>query len=109
MRFTSGKKVLYVVCKTGENPDVVLVASGSESHFGGSWLNFFQERKGITAQIVSRSLKVCRHQPQAYQEQVLVPANTEIRTDSRFIRYLKAWLLQWPYSRCKPLRIPGPR
>lgn len=69
------EKGAYVVCKTGENPDVVLVASGSEVSTLVEGAKLLQERKGITSQIVSViSEGLFRHQAQAYQEQV-IPAN----------------------------------
>ena len=69
------EKGAYVVCKNGENPDVVLVASGSEVSTLVEGAKLLQERKGITSQIVSViSEGLFRHQEQAYQEQV-IPAN----------------------------------
>ena len=43
----------YIAMKNGENPDVVLIASGSEVSTLIDAANLLKERKGITSQVVS--------------------------------------------------------
>ncbi len=65
----------YVVMKNGENPDIVLVASGSEVSTLVDAAHLLKERKGITSQVVSAiSEGLFRKQPTAYQEKVIPAA-----------------------------------
>ncbi len=62
----------YVAMKNGENPDVVLIASGSEVSTLIEAAHLLKERKGITSQVVSAiSEGLFRKQPVAYQEEVI--------------------------------------
>ena len=62
----------YVAMKNGENPDVVLIASGSEVSTLIEAAHLLKERKGITSQVVSAiSEGLFRKQPVAYQEKVI--------------------------------------
>lgn len=65
----------YIAMKNGENPDVVLIASGSEVSTLIDAAHLLKERKGITSQVVSAiSEGLFRKQPAAYQEEI-IPAN----------------------------------
>ena len=65
----------YIAMKNGENPDVVLIASGSEVSTLIDAANLLKERKGITSQVVSAiSEGLFRKQPAAYQEEVIPAA-----------------------------------
>lgn len=70
------EKGAYIVCCTGENPQITLIASGSEVSTLVEAAQLLKERKGISAQIVSViSEGLFRQQPAAYQEKV-IPAHT---------------------------------
>ena len=65
----------YVVCKTGDDPEVVLLASGSEVSTLVEGATLLLERKGITSQVVSvPSEGLFRQQDAAYQ-QAVIPGN----------------------------------
>lgn len=65
----------YIAMKNGENPDVVLIASGSEVSTLIDAANLLKERKGITSQVVSAiSEGLFRQQSAAYQEEVIPAA-----------------------------------
>ncbi len=65
----------YVVCKNGDDPDVILLASGSEVSTLIDGAALLQERKGITSQVVSvPSEGLFRQQDAAYQ-QAVIPGN----------------------------------
>lgn len=69
------EKGAYIALKNSENPDVVLVASGSEVSTLADAANLLQERKGISSQVVSAiSEGLFRQQPAAYQEAVIPAA-----------------------------------
>lgn len=69
------EKGAYIVEKNGENPDVILIASGSEVATLADAAKLLKERKGITSQIVSAiSEGLFRQQPDSYQEAV-IPAD----------------------------------
>lgn len=62
----------YVAFQNGENPDVVLIASGSEVSTLVDAARLLQERKGVTSQVVSViSEGLFRQQPQSYQTKVI--------------------------------------
>lgn len=69
------EKGAYIALKNSENPDVVLVASGSEVSTLADAANLLKERKGISSQVVSAiSEGLFRQQPAAYQEAVIPAA-----------------------------------
>lgn len=69
------EKGAYIALKNSENPDVILVASGSEVSTLADAANLLQERKGISSQVVSAiSEGLFRQQPAAYQEAVIPAA-----------------------------------
>lgn len=62
----------YIVTKNAENPDVILIASGSEVATLTEAAQLLKDKKGITSQIVSAiSEGLFRQQTAAYQEEVL--------------------------------------
>lgn len=66
------EKGAYIVTKTGGNPDVILVASGSEVSTLVEASTLLKERKGVTSQVVSViSEGLFRHQSAAYQKEVV--------------------------------------
>lgn len=66
------EKGAYVVCSTGNNPQITLIASGSEVNTLVEAAQLLKERKGIAAQVVSViSEGLFRQQPSAYQKQVI--------------------------------------
>ena len=70
------EKGAYIVQKNGENPKVILIASGSEVATLIDAAKLLLERKGIASQVVSAiSEGLFRQQPTAYQEEV-IPAST---------------------------------
>ena len=69
------EKGAYVALRNGENPDVVLIASGSEVSTLIDAANLLKDRKGITSQVVSAiSEGLFRQQTAVYQESV-IPAS----------------------------------
>ncbi|MDE5611097.1 MAG: transketolase [Odoribacter sp.] len=71
----AAEKGAYVALKNGENPDVVLIASGSEVSTLVDAAQLLKERKGIVSQVVSAiSEGLFRQQPADYQEKV-IPAD----------------------------------
>lgn len=69
------EKGAYIALKNSENPDVILVASGSEVSTLADAANLLKERKGISSQVVSAiSEGLFRQQPAAYQEAVIPAA-----------------------------------
>lgn len=65
-------KGAYVAMKNGENPDVVLIASGSEVSTLVEAAGLLKERKGITSQVVSAiSEGLFRQQSRDYQTEIL--------------------------------------
>ncbi|MEG0796757.1 MAG: transketolase [Odoribacter sp.] len=65
-------KGAYIVSKNSANPDVILIASGSEVATLVEASQLLKERKDITTQIVSAiSEGLFRTQPTAYQEEVI--------------------------------------
>ena len=83
------EKGAYVVCSTGNNPQITLIASGSEVNTLVEAAQLLKERKGIAAQVVSViSEGLFRQQPSAYQKQVIPRQLPQIRTDCRTLRYL---------------------
>ncbi len=71
----AGEKGAYITLKNGQNPDVILIASGSEVSTLTEAAHLLKERKGITSQVVSAiSEGLFRQQPIAYQEEV-IPAD----------------------------------
>lgn len=69
------EKGAYVAMKNSENPDVILIASGSEVSTLAEAAQLLKERKGITSQVVSAiSEGLFRTQPAAYQEEVIPAA-----------------------------------
>ncbi len=65
-------KGAYVALKNSENPDIVLIASGSEVSTLVEAAELLKERKGITSQVVSAiSEGLFRQQSAAYQAEVL--------------------------------------
>ncbi len=65
-------KGAYIVTKTGDDPKVVLIASGSEVATLVEAAELLKERDNIAAQIVSvPSEGLFRNQPAAYQEEVI--------------------------------------
>lgn len=65
-------KGAYVALKNSENPDVVLIASGSEVSTLVEAAELLKERKGITSQVVSAiSEGLFRQQSAAYQAEIL--------------------------------------
>ena len=69
------EKGAYIVSKNGENPDVILIASGSEVATLVEAAELLTERKGIHCQIVSAiSEGLFRQQPLTYQNEV-IPAD----------------------------------
>lgn len=69
------EKGAYIAMKNGQNPDIILVASGSEVATLVDAAHLLKERKGISSQVVSAiSEGLFRQQPTAYQEEV-IPAN----------------------------------
>lgn len=68
-------KGAYIAMKNSDNPDVILIASGSEVSTLVDAANLLKERKGITSQVVSAiSEGLFRTQPAAYQEEVIPAA-----------------------------------
>lgn len=66
------EKGAYIVTKNAENPDVILIASGSEVATLTEAAQLLKDKKGITSQIVSAiSEGLFRQQTAAYQEEVL--------------------------------------
>lgn len=66
------EKGAYIAYRTGDDPQIVLVASGSEVSTLVEAADLLKERKGITAQVVSViSEGLFRQQPAAYQEEVI--------------------------------------
>lgn len=62
----------YIVTKNAGNPDVILIASGSEVATLTEAAQLLKDKKGITSQIVSAiSEGLFRQQTAAYQEEVL--------------------------------------
>ncbi len=71
----AAEKGAYITLKNGQNPDVILIASGSEVSTLTEAAHLLKERKGITSQVVSAiSEGLFRQQPIAYQEEV-IPAD----------------------------------
>lgn len=69
------EKGAYIAMKNSDNPDVILIASGSEVSTLVDAANLLKERKGITSQVVSAiSEGLFRTQPTAYQEEVIPAA-----------------------------------
>lgn len=69
------EKGAYIAMKNSDNPDVILIASGSEVSTLVDAANLLKERKGITSQVVSAiSEGLFRTQPAAYQEEVIPAA-----------------------------------
>ena len=67
------EKGAYIVSKNGENPDVILIASGSEVATLVEAAELLTERKGIHCQIVSAiSEGLFRQQPLTYQNEVIL-------------------------------------
>ena len=61
--------------KNGNNPDIILIASGSEVSTLVDAAQLLKERKGITSQVVSAiSEGLFRQQSTAYQEEVIPAA-----------------------------------
>lgn len=77
-RYTEALKAqqgAYIVSKNSENPDVILIASGSEVSTLIEAANLLKERKGITAQVVSAiSEGLFRQQSADYQNET-IPAD----------------------------------
>lgn len=66
------EKGAYIVVKNSDNPDVILIASGSEVSTLVEAAHLLQERKGIRSQVVSAiSEGLFRTQSAAYQEKVI--------------------------------------
>lgn len=66
------EKGAYIALKNGENPDVILIASGSEVATLIDAAHLLKERKGICSQVVSAiSEGLFRQQTAAYQEEVI--------------------------------------
>lgn len=71
----AAEKGAYVALKNGQNPDIVLIASGSEVSTLVEAAQLLKERKGIVSQVVSAiSEGLFRQQPADYQEKV-IPAD----------------------------------
>lgn len=71
----SAEKGAYVALKNGQNPDIILIASGSEVSTLVEAALLLKERKGIVSQVVSAiSEGLFRQQPADYQEKV-IPAD----------------------------------
>ena len=71
----AAKKGAYVALKNGQNPDIILIASGSEVSTLVEAALLLKERKGIVSQVVSAiSEGLFRQQPADYQEKV-IPAD----------------------------------
>lgn len=69
------EKGAYIAMKNSDNPDVILIASGSEVSTLVDAANLLKERKGITSQVVSAiSEGLFRTQPADYQEEVIPAA-----------------------------------
>ena len=69
------EKGAYVALKNGNNPDIILIASGSEVSTLVDAAQLLKERKGITSQVVSAiSEGLFRQQSTAYQEEVIPAA-----------------------------------
>lgn len=69
------EKGAYIATRNSENPDVILIASGSEVSTLVDAAKLLKERKGITSQVVSAiSEGLFRNQPASYQEQVIPAA-----------------------------------
>lgn len=69
------EKGAYIAIRNSENPDIILIASGSEVSTLVDAANLLKERKGITSQVVSAiSEGLFRTQPTAYQEKVIPAA-----------------------------------
>lgn len=69
------EKGAYVALKNGDNPDIILIASGSEVSTLVDAAQLLKERKGITSQVVSAiSEGLFRQQSAAYQEEVIPAA-----------------------------------
>lgn len=66
------EKGAYIVARTGKDPQIILIASGSEVSTLMDAAELLKERKGITAQVVSViSEGLFRQQPADYQEKVI--------------------------------------
>lgn len=66
------EKGAYVALKNGENPDIILIASGSEVATLVDAAHLLKERKGITSQVVSViSEGLFRTQPATYQQEII--------------------------------------
>ena len=71
----AAEKGAYVALKNGQNPDIILIASGSEVSTLVEAALLLKERKGIVSQVVSAiSEGLFRQQPADYQEKV-IPAD----------------------------------
>lgn len=69
------EKGAYVLCKTGDNPQITLIASGSEVNTLVEAAYLLKERKGIAAQVVSViSEGLFRQQPDEYRKKI-IPAD----------------------------------
>ncbi|CCZ06517.1 transketolase [uncultured Culturomica sp.] len=69
------EKGAYIVVKNSDDPDVILIASGSEVATLVEAAHLLQERKGIRSQVVSAiSEGLFRTQSAAYQEKVIPAA-----------------------------------
>lgn len=72
------EKGAYIVSRTGNDPQIILIASGSEVSTLMEAAHLLKERKGIAAQIVSViSEGLFRQQPAAYQEEVIPAQKTK--------------------------------
>lgn len=68
----AAEKGAYVVVKNSENPDIILIASGSEVATLVEAAHLLKERKGISSQVVSAiSEGLFRTQPVAYQQEII--------------------------------------
>lgn len=68
----AAKKGAYIIVKNSENPDVILIASGSEVSTLVEAAHLLKERKGICSQVVSAiSEGLFRTQSAAYQQEVI--------------------------------------
>lgn len=66
------EKGAYIVMKTGKDPRIILLASGSEVNTLIEAANLLKVQKGIPVQVVSViSEGLFRQQPKAYQEEVI--------------------------------------
>lgn len=69
------EKGAYIVLKTGESPEAVLLASGSEVSTLAEAAQLLKDRKGIVTQVVSViSEGLFKQQTQEYQQEI-IPAN----------------------------------